>query len=108
VLPSRTSKRSTVPISYADDAWYDDDDGDLEGGGGGGGGGSRRAAGLRSLRREAAAAAAAAASAQTGGGGGQDKSNTPDRQQTVGRELTEPVEVQGIWREWMTKPKLGK
>jgi chromatin structure-remodeling complex subunit SFH1 len=77
----RTTKRGTTAINYAEDG-YDDEDFDSEG--------PRRPTGLRSLRR--------------------DESNVDKSSQTaeLGKELTTPVEVQGIWRDWMGKPKGSK
>lgn len=77
--PARTTKRGTTAINYAEDGFDDEDFDDSEG--------PRRPTGLRSLRR--------------------DESNVDKTGQTaqLGKELTAPVEVQGIWREWMGKPK---
>ena len=79
-LPApRTTKRGTAVISYAEDGFDDDDFEDSEG--------PRRATGLRSLRRE---------------------DTTLDKSAQIaalGRELVAPVEVQGIWRDWMGRPK---
>ncbi|KAF2869761.1 hypothetical protein BDV95DRAFT_497449 [Massariosphaeria phaeospora] len=77
--PPRTTKRGTAVISYAEDGYddenFDDDDG------------PRRATGLRSLRR--------------------DESTLDKTAQiaALGKELAAPVELQGIWRDWMGKPK---
>lgn len=79
---ARTTKRGTTAINYAEDGYDDDDFDESEG--------PRRPTGLRSLRRDAPS---------------QEKVNTGDR---IGRELTAPVEVQGIWRKWMTEAKLGR
>jgi len=79
-LPApRTTKRGTTAINYAEDGYDDDDFEDSEG--------PRRATGLRSLRR--------------------DDSNVEKHKDIsqLGKELTAPVEVQGIWRDWMGKPK---
>ena len=79
-LPApRTTKRGTAIISYAEDGFDDDDFEDGEG--------PRRATGLRSLRR--------------------DESNLDKSAQiaALGKELVAPVEVQGIWRDWMGRPK---
>lgn len=73
---SRTTKRGTTIINYADDA-YDDDDFDE-------GEGQRRPTGLRSLRREEA-------------------QNKDAASQKLGKEVYRPVEVQGIYRDWMTR-----
>lgn len=79
---SRTTKRGTIAINYADDAYDDDDFEDSEG--------PRRPTGLRSLRREDPSQAKETAA------------------EKLGKELSAPVEVQGIWRDWMGKPKFGK
>ncbi|KAF2202696.1 SNF5-domain-containing protein [Delitschia confertaspora ATCC 74209] len=75
----RTTKRGTTAINYAEDGFEDDDFEDSEG--------PRRATGLRSVRR--------------------DESNVEKHAQIaqLGKELTAPIEIQGIWREWMGKPK---
>jgi chromatin structure-remodeling complex subunit SFH1 len=73
---SRTTKRGTVIINYADDAYDDDDFDESEG--------QRRPTGLRSLRREE--------------GQSKDASN-----EKLGKEIHRLVEVQGIYREWMTR-----
>ena len=73
---SRTTKRGTTIINYADDAFDDDDFEESDG--------PRRLTGLRSLRREEQTAREAA----------------PDR---PGKEIYSPVEVQGIFRDWMTR-----
>ena len=78
ILP-RTTKRGTTAINYAEDG-YDDDDFDN-------GDGPRRPTGLRSLRRDDLNA---------------DKAS---QVKELGKTLTAPVEVQGIWREWMGKTK---
>ncbi|KAI0485044.1 hypothetical protein GGR56DRAFT_616636 [Xylariaceae sp. FL0804] len=76
---SRTTKRGTTVINYAEDGYdYDDDDDDDS---------RRRPTGLRSLRREDSAARA-------------------DPSDKVGKDATAPVRLQGIWRDWMTKPRL--
>ncbi|PVH93945.1 SNF5-domain-containing protein [Periconia macrospinosa] len=77
--PQRTTKRGTAVVSYAEDGFDDEDFEDSEG--------PRRATGLRSLRRD---------------------ETTLDRVTQIaalGKELTAPVEVQGIWRDWMGRPK---
>ena len=73
---SRTTKRGTTIINYADDAYDDDDFDESEG--------QRRPTGLRSLRREEAQSKDAA-------------------HEKIGKEVYRPVEVQGIYREWMTR-----
>lgn len=78
-LPNvRTTKRGTTAINYADDAFDDDDFDDSEG--------PRRGTGLRSLRKM------------------QDSQDVAPRQKEVGKEAHAPVDVQGIWRDWMGKP----
>lgn len=89
VLPStapanplvRTTKRGTTAINYAEDGYddYDDDEED----------GRRRPTGLRSLRRD-------------------DSSAKVDPGDKVGKETFAPVEVQGIFRDWIQRPKQSK
>lgn len=74
---SRTTKRGTAIISYAEDG-YDDDDFDSEG--------PRRPTGLRSLRKE-------------------DTEAERDKAAERGKEVFAPVHVQPIWREWMGKAR---
>jgi chromatin structure-remodeling complex subunit SFH1 len=74
---ARTTKRGTTVINYADDAYDDDDFDDSEGG-------ARRPTGLRSLRREDL----------------EKKDTAADK---LGKEIHEPVDVQGIYREWMIR-----
>ncbi|KAF3016146.1 hypothetical protein G7054_g14573 [Neopestalotiopsis clavispora] len=75
---SRTTKRGTTLINYAEDGYdYGDDDDDDD---------RRRPTGLRSLRRE-------------------DSSTNLTAAAKVGKEARAPVAVQGIWREWMLKDK---
>jgi len=66
---SRTTKRGTAIISYAEDG-YDDDDFDSEG--------PRRPTGLRSLRRE-------------------DTEVEREKAKERGQEIFAPVDVQPIW-----------
>lgn len=77
VATSRTTKRGTIAINYAENE-YDDDDifEDSEA--------NRRHTGLRSRREDP----------------NQAKENIADR---LGKEIHAPVEVQGIWRDWMGK-----
>ena len=75
----RTTKRGTAVISYAEDGYEDDDFEDSEG--------PRRATGLRSMRRDEITLDKSAQIA------------------ALGREVFTPVEVQGIWRDWMGRPK---
>jgi len=75
---SRTTKRGTTVINYAEDGYdYDDDDEDDN---------RRRPTGLRSLRRE-------------------DSASKTDASDKVGKETNTPVQLQGIWRDWMAKSK---
>ncbi|KAI1363122.1 hypothetical protein F5Y08DRAFT_252463 [Xylaria arbuscula] len=75
---SRTTKRGTTVINYAEDGYdYDDDDDDDN---------RRRPTGLRSLRRE-------------------DSASRADAGDKVGKDTAVPVHLQGIWRDWMTKAK---
>jgi chromatin structure-remodeling complex subunit SFH1 len=73
---ARTTKRGTTIINYAEDGYddYDDDEEDSR----------RRPTGLRSLRRD-------------------DNTLKGDPSEKVGKETTQPVEVQGIYRDWMGK-----
>lgn len=80
--PSRTTKRGTTAINYAEDGYDDIDDDDDEN--------RRRPTGLRSLRREEP---------------GQTKLDASEK---FGKEATAPVEVQGIWRDWMGKSRSSK
>lgn len=77
----RTTKRGTTAVNYAEDG-YDDEDFDESDG-------FRRPTGLRSLRREESS--------------GTGVLPTP---QKLGKEAHAPVEVQGIFREWMIKRML--
>jgi chromatin structure-remodeling complex subunit SFH1 len=76
----RTTKRGTTAINYAEDG-YDDDDFDESDG-------PRRPTGLRSLRREESTGGMMATS------------------EKLGKEVHAPVEVQGVFREWMIKRML--
>jgi chromatin structure-remodeling complex subunit SFH1 len=80
IPPIRTTKRGTTAINYAEE-FEDDSIDDSDG--------PRRQTGLRTAqqRRDVEAEAAKAA------------------QKELGREAHAPVDVQGIWREWMGKPK---
>ncbi|KAI0101035.1 hypothetical protein GGR51DRAFT_338722 [Nemania sp. FL0031] len=74
----RTTKRGTTVINYAEDGYdYDDDDDDDN---------RRRPTGLRSVRRE-------------------DSASRVEAGDKVGKDTRIPVHLQGIWRDWMTKPK---
>ncbi|KJZ78349.1 hypothetical protein HIM_02387 [Hirsutella minnesotensis 3608] len=73
---SRTTKRGTTIINYAEDGFDDlDDDSDDP---------RRRPTGLRSLRKE-------------------DSLSKLDLADRAGKDTKEPVDVQGIWRDWMGK-----
>ncbi|RYP03790.1 hypothetical protein DL764_004902 [Monosporascus ibericus] len=75
---SRTTKRGTTIVNYAEDGFdYDDDDDDDS---------RRRPTGLRSIRRE-------------------DSSSRADAGDKFGKETSKPVNVQGIYREWMLKTR---
>ncbi|KAI9699017.1 MAG: Chromatin structure remodeling complex protein sfh1 [Candelina mexicana] len=78
---SRTTKRGTIAINYSEE--FEDDD--LEDGEG-----PRRPTGLRSLRRDDT---------------GQERVAAADK---VGKALRAPVQTQGIWRDWMGRPKFGR
>lgn len=74
----KSSRRGTQAVNYAEDG-YDDDFEDSEG--------PRRPTGLRSLRRE-------------------DTDTIPNGQHSqLGKEIHAPVDMQGIWREYMGKPR---
>ncbi|RKF83306.1 SWI/SNF chromatin-remodeling complex subunit snf5 [Golovinomyces cichoracearum] len=75
---SRTTKRGTTAINYAEDGYddYDEDDDNR-----------RRPTGLRSLRRDDS---------------GLQKQDLADK---YGKDATAPVEMQGIWRDWMGKAR---
>ncbi|CCU81951.1 RSC complex subunit Sfh1 [Blumeria hordei DH14] len=79
---SRTTKRGTTAINYAEDGYDDYEEDEDEG--------RKRPTGLRSIRRDEA---------------GQPKQDQPEK---VGKEATAPVEVQGIWRDWMGKSRYPK
>ncbi|KAK4121656.1 SNF5-domain-containing protein [Parathielavia appendiculata] len=78
---ARTTKRGTTIINYAEDGYddYDDDDDDSR----------RRPTGLRSLRRD-------------------DSASKVDVSEKVGKDTSEPVEMQGIYRDWMAKVRLNR
>ncbi|QIX02191.1 hypothetical protein AMS68_007708 [Peltaster fructicola] len=81
VLPQiRMTKRGTTAINYSEE--FDDDSIDDSDN-------PRRLTGLRTaqLRREA------------------DINGEKPGQKELGKEITSPVDMQGIWREWMGKPK---
>ncbi|KAJ5787386.1 hypothetical protein N7457_002376 [Penicillium paradoxum] len=77
----RTTKRGTTAINYAEDGFDDEDFEETDG--------PRRPTGLRSLRREESAA---------------DKS--VPYSEKLGKEVHAPVQVQGLFREWMIKRML--
>lgn len=77
--PVRTTKRGTTAINYAEE--FDDDsieDSD---------GPSRRATGLRTAQQR------------------QGPDPLLEKVRELGKEAVAPVDVQGIWRDWMGKPK---
>ncbi|KAL8736295.1 MAG: hypothetical protein Q9166_000450 [cf. Caloplaca sp. 2 TL-2023] len=76
---SRTTKRGTTAINYAEADEYDEDFEE--------GTAPKRLTGLRTRREDP----------------NDGKEAPPEK---VGKELTAPVHVQGIWRDWMNKPKL--
>jgi chromatin structure-remodeling complex subunit SFH1 len=78
---ARTTKRGTTIINYAEDGYddYDDDEEDSR----------RRPTGLRSLRRD-------------------DSASKVDVSEKVGKDTSEPVEMQGIYRDWMGKVRLNR
>ncbi|KAF7559535.1 hypothetical protein G7046_g4619 [Stylonectria norvegica] len=73
---SRVTKRGTTIINYAEDGYDDlEDDSDDP---------RRRPTGLRSLRKE-------------------DSASRQDMVDKAGKDTKSPVDVQGIWRDWMGK-----
>ena len=68
-------------INYSEDLLNDEDFDESDG--------PRRPTGLRSRREDP----------------NQNKESLAER---LSKELTAPIEVQGIWRDWMGKPKFGK
>ncbi|GAB7350838.1 hypothetical protein MBLNU459_g1370t1 [Dothideomycetes sp. NU459] len=83
IAPLRTTKRGTHAVNYSEDLETDSlEDSDAP----------RRPTGLRSLRQNVS----------EHGGGGQPALALAKE---LGKELRAPVDVQGIWREWMGKPK---
>lgn len=78
IAPLRTTKRGTHAINYSEDLETDSlEDSDAP----------RRPTGLRSLRQNVS------------------ELGQPGLTKELGKELVAPVDVQGIWREWMGKPK---
>lgn len=77
----KTTKRGTTIINYAEDGYddYDDDDDDMR----------RRPSSLRTQRRD-------------------DSVSKAEPSDKTGKETTEPVEVQGIWRDWQGKSRLPR
>lgn len=76
--PMRTTKRGTTAINYAEE--FDDDsieDSDAP----------RRATGLRTAQQR------------------REPDPMVEKVKEMGKEVNAPVDVQGIWREWMGKPK---
>jgi len=80
VAPTRTTKRGTISINYAEDGYDEVDFDDSDG--------PRRFTGLRSLRRDDS--------------GSQVQHMLQERSRKVANA---PVHVQGVWRDWMGKPK---
>lgn len=76
----RTTKRGTTAINYAEDGYEDEDFDESDN--------PRRPTGLRSLRRE-----------ESSGG-------MVPMSEKLGKEAHAPVEVQGVFREWMIKRML--
>ncbi|KPI36920.1 WHI2-like protein P4H10.16c [Cyphellophora attinorum] len=77
ILPGgRTTKRGTTVINYADDAYDDDDFEDSDG--------PRRPTGLRSIRRE-------------------DLEKKEPQHEKYGKEISAPVDLQPIYRDWMVR-----
>ncbi|OJJ44817.1 hypothetical protein ASPZODRAFT_134959 [Penicilliopsis zonata CBS 506.65] len=78
--PARTTKRGTTAINYAEDGFDEDDFEESDG--------PRRPTGLRSLRREDSTF---------------DKVALAEK---LGKEIHAPIEIQGIFRDWMIKRML--
>ena len=76
------TKRGTTVVNYSEDLLRDDEFEDSDG--------PRRLGGLRTRRDQVV---------------DQTRDVLADR---LGKELLEPVESQGIWRDWMGKPYFGK
>ena len=81
IPPLRTTKRGTTAINYAEE-FEDDSIEDSDGPRG-------RQTGLRTAQQRR----------------DQEVENQKAAQKELGREARAPVDVQGIWREWMGKPK---
>ncbi|KAK1780222.1 hypothetical protein QBC45DRAFT_349408 [Copromyces sp. CBS 386.78] len=81
---ARTTKRGTTIINYAEDGYddYDDDDDNTRS--------RRRPTGLRSVQPN------------------DDGTVKADPAEKVGKDTHEPVEVQGIWRDWMGRFRQGR
>lgn len=79
IAPLRTTKRGTQAINYSEDLLEAEslEDSDAP----------RRPTGLRSLRQNVS------------------ELGQPGQTKELGKELVAPVDMQGIWREWMGKPK---
>lgn len=75
----RTTKRGTTAFNYAEDGYDDFEEDEDEGR-------RRRPTGLRSLRQE-------------------DSAAKVDPSEKVGKDAVQPVEMQGIYRDWITRPK---
>ena len=92
IPPIRTTKRGTTAINYAEDG-YDDDDFDNTDGV------SRpHHTGLRSLRREETSTVPVGLTALG--------AQPPEKQ--LGKEIERPIDLQGIWRDWMGRPKIAR
>lgn len=76
--PVRTTKRGTTAINYAEE--FDDDSIDDSDG-------PRRATGLRTAQQR------------------REPDPMVEKAKELGKEIHAPVDVQGIWRDWMGKPK---
>lgn len=93
IPPIRTTKRGTTAINYAEDGYEEDDFDENDAAS------SRpRYTGLRSIRRDEPSAM------QLGLGG----PNAQAPQNQLGKEIDRPVELQGVWRDWMGRPKVSR
>jgi chromatin structure-remodeling complex subunit SFH1 len=80
IPPMRTTKRGTTAINYSED-FADDSIEDSDN--------PRRQTGLRTAQQRR----------------DPDVNGEKPAEKELGKELYEPVDVQGVWREWMGKPK---
>lgn len=97
IPPIRTTKRGTTAINYAEDGYGSDDFDETDGSAVPGLRG--RSTGLRSGRRDEL------------GAGPTNVVNvglSQQQEKQLGKEIHQPVELQGIWREWMGRAKVNR